>query len=329
MAIKELKFKEEDFVGKDVSSLSDNPSAEGISATQLKARFDNIAKVIIALGKYNELIDALVATTADSGAKCIGVSAISGVGGLEVQSVLESLKALIDARIEKADISQVLGNTQNKIPSEKAVTDAMANAGYGDMLKSVYDTNNNGTVDNAEMLGNKPPTYYGKESNEFKFMGVLSGNANFNVISTAASQMWQIANITNPPAGLTGYGILFSHTANTYTIQHMIDTSGNEAMRFYQGTSWTTWQQPMKYFKQLSGADTLNNYNVNAMYMLANVTSTGITGFGSYGMLRVESYRPTSGNPYIKQVVCDTNNQKWERVFNGTSWTAWKQTLTA
>ncbi len=168
MAIQNLKFKEADFIGKDVSSLPDNPSAEGISATQLKARFDNIAKMMIALGKHNELIDALSATT---GAGEIGTVAIGSVAGGTVQTTLNALKALDDANkaellarvgecVLKADISQVLGNTQNKIPSEKAVSDAMANAGYGDMLKGVYDTNNNGKVDDAERLNGQQAAYY-------------------------------------------------------------------------------------------------------------------------------------------------------------------------
>ena len=37
------------------------------------------------------------------------------------------------------NITQTLGTSTTKVPSEKAVTDAMQAAGYGDMLKSVYD----------------------------------------------------------------------------------------------------------------------------------------------------------------------------------------------
>ena len=36
----------------------------------------------------------------------------------------------------------------------------LGDAGYGDMLKSIYDQNNNGIVDNAEKLGGKLPSYY-------------------------------------------------------------------------------------------------------------------------------------------------------------------------
>lgn len=43
--------------------------------------------------------------------------------------------------ISTESISQVLGTSESKIPSEKAVSDAIANAGGGDMLKSAYDPN--------------------------------------------------------------------------------------------------------------------------------------------------------------------------------------------
>ena len=43
--------------------------------------------------------------------------------------------------ISTESISQELGTSESKIPSEKAVSDAIANAGGGDMLKSAYDPN--------------------------------------------------------------------------------------------------------------------------------------------------------------------------------------------
>ncbi|MEG2882479.1 MAG: hypothetical protein RR873_06070, partial [Christensenella sp.] len=176
MSIQNAKFTSTEFTGKDVASLPDNPSAEGISAAELKARFDNVGKMMVALGKHNALIDALASSVAgDSGAKSIGVEAIAGVAGVDVQTVLANLKALSAADkaellakyadyVPKADISQVLGTTATKIPSEKAVTDAMASAGYGDMLKAVYDTANSGVVDDAAKLGGQLPAYYAKKT---------------------------------------------------------------------------------------------------------------------------------------------------------------------
>ena len=61
----------------------------------------------------------------------------------------------------KAEVSQIptkvsqLENDRGYVTQEE-----LGDAGYGDMLKSIYDQNNNGIVDNAEILGGKLPSYY-------------------------------------------------------------------------------------------------------------------------------------------------------------------------
>jgi hypothetical protein len=54
-----------------------------------------------------------------------------------------------------------------KITAKFATKDDIANAGNGDMLKSVYDTNSNGVVDDAEKLGGQLPDYYAKKDELF------------------------------------------------------------------------------------------------------------------------------------------------------------------
>ena len=49
--------------------------------------------------------------------------------------------------VSKDDITQQLGTSADKVPSEKAVADAIANAGGGDMLKATYDPD--GTIAEA------------------------------------------------------------------------------------------------------------------------------------------------------------------------------------
>jgi parallel beta-helix repeat protein len=61
----------------------------------------------------------------------------------------------------KAEVSQIptkvsqLENDRGYVTQEE-----LGDAGYGNMLKSIYDQNNNGIVDNAEKLGGKLPSYY-------------------------------------------------------------------------------------------------------------------------------------------------------------------------
>lgn len=91
MALDTLKFKDADFTGKDIASLPDTPSASGITAQQLKERFDQIPKMMLALGNYNRLIDALMERGAIGGAESIGVKNIVDMQSLTVQDALEEL----------------------------------------------------------------------------------------------------------------------------------------------------------------------------------------------------------------------------------------------
>ena len=54
MAILDKKVSEI-YSGRDISSLSDRPNQDGMTGTQLKARFDQLGKEVIP--KYNDLID--------------------------------------------------------------------------------------------------------------------------------------------------------------------------------------------------------------------------------------------------------------------------------
>lgn len=42
------------------------------------------------------------------------------------------------------------------------LSDSLSDLGYGDMMKSVYDANDDGIVDNASQLGGQAPAYYAK-----------------------------------------------------------------------------------------------------------------------------------------------------------------------
>jgi hypothetical protein len=70
--------------------------------------------------------------------------------------------------IKKSTGDEVIA-TVNDIPTKVSqlendrayvTQEELGDAGYGDMLKSIYDQNNNGIVDNAEKLGGKLPSYY-------------------------------------------------------------------------------------------------------------------------------------------------------------------------
>ena len=52
-----------------------------------------------------------------------------------------SLDASDVGAVSTSDITQTLGTSTTKVPSEKAVSDALSGAGAGDMLKAIYDPN--------------------------------------------------------------------------------------------------------------------------------------------------------------------------------------------
>lgn len=127
MSIQDLKFVSSDFTGKDISGLPDRPGDAGMTAAQLKARFDEIGKAMIALGSFNDLIDALSAAT---GAGEIGGS-VSGLSGNNVSALLTALKAYEDAHrglknnphtVTKAQVG--LGNADNTSDAGKPVSTA-------------------------------------------------------------------------------------------------------------------------------------------------------------------------------------------------------------
>lgn len=76
MAISDLKFQSSDFTGKDIASLADRPGDSGMTAAQLKARFDQIPKMMVALGNFNDLIDALTAANVEEAVTSGDIKAI-------------------------------------------------------------------------------------------------------------------------------------------------------------------------------------------------------------------------------------------------------------
>lgn len=131
MAISDLKFQSSDFTGKDIASLADRPGDSGMTAAQLKARFDQIPKMMVALGNFNDLIDALKAS---GGASEIG-AVNEDVGGDNVQEVLDALSGWIAGHladldnphaVKKAQVG--LGNADNTSDADKPVSTAQAAA---------------------------------------------------------------------------------------------------------------------------------------------------------------------------------------------------------
>ena len=101
--------------------------------------------------------------------------------GLSANDFTNELKTKLDGVADganKTTVEDVLTSTsstnalsanQGKVLDEKikSINANIGNLGGGDMLKSVYDIDNNGKVDNADnadKLGGQPSSYYAKAS---------------------------------------------------------------------------------------------------------------------------------------------------------------------
>ena len=105
MSISEHKILSADLLNKQVTDVADRPTG---TAQQIKYLFDRLALEVV-IPALNALIDELT----NSGASSVGTS-ISGVAGTDVQTVLESMKAMIDDRYTKEQADGLLGGKADK-----------------------------------------------------------------------------------------------------------------------------------------------------------------------------------------------------------------------
>src|SRR6187455_2462591 len=89
-----------------IAALADLPNAtSGLTAAQLKAKFDLAATLLKTYLNSTHLTELASVTDGSSGADNIGATAISGLTGATVQTLLESIKTLLDLKEASADIT--------------------------------------------------------------------------------------------------------------------------------------------------------------------------------------------------------------------------------
>ncbi len=100
-------------------------------------------------------------------------------------------KTVIENNLTSESTDHALSAKQGKVLSEKinSINTNMENLGAGDMLKSVYDTNNNNQVDksdDADKLGGQAPAYYAKASDIPTKTSQLTNDSGFLIASDIA-----------------------------------------------------------------------------------------------------------------------------------------------
>lgn len=90
-------------------------------------------------------------------------------------------KTIVENVLTSTSGENALSAAQGKVLDEKikAINTNMESLGVGDMLKSVYDINGDGVVDNAEKLGGQLPSYYAKAADIPTKVSQLNNDAGY------------------------------------------------------------------------------------------------------------------------------------------------------
>lgn len=145
MALIDKKVSEA-YSGRDISSLSDRPNEDGLTAQDLKARFDQLGKEVIP--KYNQVIDILVAGNIEE-----IMSAGQGINVIDVyDTYLEFITAHPTGNINDIYGVRVAPNVQTYIWSvASSVWKEFALIGDKDKIGNLVYTENNYITDGEEV----------------------------------------------------------------------------------------------------------------------------------------------------------------------------------
>lgn len=186
------KITSAELVDKGVSGLPDVP---GLSSADMQKKFDELSKDVV-IPKFNKLIEDM---ESQNGAANIGMEVPEGIeadantkavvhalakqtkenSGAKHGHVNKSVLDLITDTVKKAydrlvslfenvtEISDTVVDKSESLPTGKAIVAYVKKMGGGDMATSVYDKNNSGVVDDAEMLGGELPEVFQKTTSEY------------------------------------------------------------------------------------------------------------------------------------------------------------------
>lgn len=83
---------------------------------------------------------------------------------LHLDVVIPKFNALVT--LLNGAVKNSLASSDDEIPTSKAVLDYISEIGGGDMLKAVYDTDNDGVVDNSKKLDGKSSDFFQSKTSE-------------------------------------------------------------------------------------------------------------------------------------------------------------------
>jgi hypothetical protein len=158
------------------------------------------------MGDYQ---DTYKITAADRTGK--GVTGLPDTPGLSTGDMQARFDSLGNLAIDKfnAVVDSVGGgiiNDDTKIPTMKDIVDYVVSMGGGDMTKAIYDTNDDGVVDNAEALNGHNDLYF---KNQYILAIPTTGYTEETVTIWGESKTMQVLEITADKDGnpLTNFAV--------------------------------------------------------------------------------------------------------------------------
>lgn len=148
-----------------------------------------------------EFQDTYKITSADRVNK--GVTGLPDTPGLSTGDMQTRLDSLGNLAIDKFNavveaVGDVITNDPTKLPTMAAIVAYVVSMGGGDMTKAVYDTNDDGIVDNASALEGHASVYF---KNQYKFTIPTTGYTEESVTIWGEAKTMQVLTLTSDKDG--------------------------------------------------------------------------------------------------------------------------------
>ena len=145
--------------------------------------------------------DTYKITSADRTGK--GVTGLPDTPGLSTGDMQTRFDSLGNLAIDKFNavvdsVTDTVTNDDLKIPTNKAIVNYVQAMGGGDMTKAVYDTNNDGIVDNSEALEGHNSLYF---KNQYDITLPTTGYTEEEVTIWGETKTLQVLTITSDVNG--------------------------------------------------------------------------------------------------------------------------------
>lgn len=237
-----------------------------------------------------------------------GTQSAGTISGLASVAISGTLASLSDAQISSPTNNQVLQWNGTKW------INATLSAGSGDMLKSIYDTNNNGIVDNSTQLNGQSASFYLSRANHTgtQAANTITGLANIATTGNYSDLATKPAlnNLTDVNAGSPTNGqVLTWNSGTSRWIASTVAGSGDMTKAAYDSTNTgNSVDNALKLNNQLP-AFYLSRANHTGTQLAATISDlASVATVGTLGSLsNVNASSPSNG----QALTWDSGTSRW------------------